>query len=130
MNHLKPIGVEVILDGKSRHFLFTFNAIYDIQEHFEKSIEEVFDGLTDPNLAKQCLQYIVYALLTDEYERETSDNNKTLKKYSLREVGWLLTQDNYAEILIAVLKSYGVSLPEPDEFENPNIKSATQKKKE
>jgi len=127
MSNLKPIGEEVILDGQSRHLLFTFNAINEIQEHLEETMEEAMDALLDPKMAKDHLHYIFYVLLNDEYEREAYRGNTDLKKYTFKEIGWFLSWNNYTEVLIAVLKAYGLSLPEADEFENPNARSATQK---
>ncbi len=60
------------------------------------------------------------ALLNDEAERSGKEGQK---QYTEKEVGWLITQDNATEVTLAVLKAYGLSLPEPDEYASPNGKS-------
>lgn len=125
MSDLRPKGVPVMIDGVERHLLFTLNVIDNIQEHFDMTLEEVIDLLTDKRKSNQTLKTILMMLLEDEVERkEYTGGAGELKKYSQKEIGWLVTVDNVTEILLAVLKAYGLSLPEPgDDF--PNLESGT-----
>ena len=81
------------------------------------NIEEVIDRLTDKKESAKTLRYLTTVLLNDEAER--SEGRKT---HTEKEVGWLITQDNVLEVTVAVLKAYGLSLPEPDEYASPNGK--------
>lgn len=117
MSDLRPTGVAVAIGGEERHFLFTLNVIDTIQEHYDCSLEEVIDKLTDKRESVKALRYVVMELLNDEAERAD------LKRYTEQEAGWIVSQENLMEVTLAVLKAYGLSLPEPDEFDSPNVQS-------
>lgn len=117
MSDLKPKGVPLTLDGEERHLLFTLNVVDEVQEHYDCALEEVIDRLTDKKESAKTLRYLTMVLLNDEAERAHQEGQKT---YTEKEVGWLITQDNVLEVTVAVLKAYGLSLPEPDEFASPN----------
>ena len=125
MSDLRPVGVPVMVDGVERHLLFTLNVIDKLQEHFDKSLEEIIDLLTERKHANKTLKTILIMLLEDEIERiEYEKGACELKRYTDREIGWIITQDNVVDITMAVLKAYGMSLPESeDEF--PNMESGT-----
>ena len=124
MSDLKPTGIALMIDGVERHLLFTLNVDDDIQAHFDAPIEEVVNMLTDKKTASKALKFTLAALLNDEVDRlDHAGEKHNLKKYTEQEVGWLITRENMAEVMIAVLKAYGLSLPEPDEFESPNAGS-------
>lgn len=120
MSDLKPKGIPVMLDGEERHLLFTLNVIDEVQEHYDCSLEEVIEKLTDKKESVKTLRYLVTVLLNDEVERLNPEGSRT---YTEKEAGWMIDQGNMPEVLVAVLKAYGLSLPEPDEFESPNAQS-------
>ena len=91
------------------------------------AMTEVWDKLTDKREAEKTIRYLLCTLLNDEAEREKR-NGRELKNYTEKEVGWIISVDDVDEILSALLKAYGVSLPEPDEDEHPNQKSGQMKK--
>lgn len=124
MSKLKPEGETLVLDGVERHLLFTLNAVDEIQENYDCSLEEVIDRLTDKKESISTLRYLVMTLLNDEAERSPKENYKI---YTEREAGWLITQENVLEVTMAVLKAYGLSLPEPDEYASPNTESGQRK---
>ena len=128
MSDLRPVGVPVIIDGVERRFLFTLNAIDEIQEHYNAPLAEIINKLMDKSSAVKALRYLTYALLEDEKQRKTAVGEK-LRQYSEKEVGWLITTENEKEILLAVLKAYGLALPEGDEEDSdPNQMSGTTEK--
>ena len=120
MSDLRPLGHAVKLDGVERHFLFTLNVVDDVQDHYDCSLEEVVNRLTDKKESIKTLRYLAMALLNDEAERLPQEG---LKTYTEQETGWLITQENVLEVTMAVLQAYGLSLPEPDEFASPNGES-------
>lgn len=124
MSKLQPKGETLVLDGVERHLLFTLNAVDEIQENYDCGLEEVIDKLTDKKESINTLRYLVMVLLNDEAERSQQENCKV---YTEREVGWLITQENVLEVTMAVLKAYGLSLPEPDEYISPNAGGGQKK---
>ena len=129
MSNLNPKGIEVEIGGEKRFFLFTLNSIMEIQDHYDLPLTEVIDLLTDKRKAASCMRYLVFVLLNEEYEREKQkDPGTTLKKWTEKEVGNLITQQTYAGIFLSLLQAYGLSLPEKDEEDDdPNTLSALQK---
>ncbi len=122
MSDLRPVGVPVEVEGVERHFLFTLNVIDEIQEHFKMELSQVIDNMTDKEKSNSTVRYLVSALLNDEAEREAG-RGRELKRYTEKEAGWLVTLDNISDILLAIFKAYGLSLPEPDEDSFPNMES-------
>ncbi len=129
MSDLRPKGQVITLGGEERHLLFTLNAIDELQEKFNLSLEETIDLLTDKKKANTTLKTILFVLLEDEADREEFEKKESnLKRYTEKEVGWLISMENIGDVMFSVLKAYGLSLPEPDEFENPKAESGQQKK--
>ena len=126
MSDLRPKGVTITIDGTERNLLFTLNVIDEIQDHYDMAMTEVWDKLTDKREAEKTIRYLLCTLLNDEAEREKR-NGRELKNYTEKEVGWIISVDDVDEILSALLKAYGVSLPEPDEDGHPNQKSGQMK---
>lgn len=127
MSDLRPKGVTITIDGTERNLLFTLNVIDEIQDHYDMAMTEVWDKLTDKREAEKTIRYLLCTLLNDEAEREKR-NGRELKNYTEKEVGWIISVDDVDEILSALLKAYGVSLPEPDEDGHPNQKGGQMKK--
>lgn len=123
MSDLKPKGVPLILGEEERHLLFTLNVVDEIQDHYGRALEEVMDRLTDKKESSKTLRYLVMALLNDEEERSGKEGRKA---YTEKEVGWLITQDNVIDVTVAILKAYGLSLPEPDGYESPNAEGRSE----
>lgn len=121
MSNLRPIGVPIELEGVERHLLFTLNAIDELQEYYKEDLSRIIDKLTDKEEAVAVLRQLLVVLLNDEAEREAAFNGNELKRYTIKEIGWLVTLDNQEQILLAVLGAYGLSLPEGDD--NPNMMS-------
>jgi hypothetical protein len=118
-----------MLDGVERHLLFTLNAIDGIQDKFGEPLEEAMKRLVAPETADSALKSILMVLLNDEVEHLSYKGRACeLEAVDEKEVGWMLTKQNIEETLFAVLRAYGVDLPEPDEEEaDPNQKSRRKK---
>lgn len=124
MSDLRPVGVPVMIEGVERHMLFTLNVIDEMQEHYNEPLAEIINNLMKKSSAVKTLRYMTYALLEDELQRKAAGGEK-LKKYSEKEIGWLITRENEEEIMLAILKAYGLALPESDDEEEmfPNQSS-------
>lgn len=118
MSDLRPTGTPVVVEGEERHLLFTLNAIDELQESFDLDLGQIVDNLTDKQLSSDTLRKMLTILLNDEAEREALKGNE-LKRYTVKEIGWVLTLDNQLEYALAILKAYGLSLPEAEE-NDPN----------
>lgn len=108
-------------DGVEREFLFTLNAIDAIQEKYGKTVIEVLQDISDQEKMPEVIKAITSILLTDEAERARWKNsNSKLPAVSEKEAGWLVTVDNIDEVTSAILIAYRISIPDPDEDEDPN----------
>lgn len=125
MSDLKPRGVPVMVDGVERHFLFTLNVIDEIQDHYNLALSEVIDKLTDKGESLKVLRYLIATLLNDEAAR--CDQN--LEMYSEEQIGWIIDAETLDMFTLALLRAYGISLPEADEYGGsvPNEMGGQQK---
>lgn len=113
MSDMNPIGVPIDLGGEERHFLFTINLIDKVQDKTGKPIIETVKNIDDVKL----LRYIVTELINDEVDRTEKGQHVTEKQVGY----WIARGFNEIEVVDAILDSYHVSLPEPeDEDEDPN----------
>lgn len=129
MSDLKPKGIAIHLNGEERHLLFTLNSIIEIQDHYDLALSEVINKLMDQKESAQCMRYLMFVLLNDECERAHKEDFQTaFSVVTEKEVGAMIAQENYTEVLLSLLKAYGISLPESKEEDNdPNQMSALQK---
>lgn len=115
MSDLRPVGIPINLGGEERHLLFTLNAMDTLESDYDKPIEEIINQLTDKKTSWRTLKKILTVIMNDSLEREGKEPVITE-----HDVGWWVHGGNILEVSIAVMKAYGYSLPEPDEFESPN----------
>lgn len=119
MSDLRPRGVPVTVEGVERHFLFTLNAIDEIQDHYGKPLSETIQELADDTKSVRIMRYLIAVLLNDEAERERAAGKGELKTYTEQEAGWLAEKNEMVKYTMAILTAYGVSLPEAED-EDPN----------
>lgn len=123
MSDLRPRGVPIVLGGVERHFLFTLNIIDEIQDKYGKNMHEVIEDLTHEEVFEHTLRDLTVILINDEAEKR---GNETLPLVTEQEVGEMIGLDNYYLVMATILKAYGISLPEPDEDNDPNRESGQQ----
>lgn len=109
MSRLQPRGIPIVLEGEERHFLFTLNTIDVLQDKYGKSMDEIFEELNK------------------EAEREKRLGGRDIPETTEEEAGELIGMDNIGEIVNAVFRAYGYSMPEADE-NDPNQGSGQQNK--
>lgn len=127
MSDLRPRGVPVVLEGEERYFLFTLNTIDELQDKFGKSMTEILEELTEEETAANVLRDLVTVLLNKEAERERRLGGREIPEVTREEVGDLIGMDNIGELVVAILKAYGISMPEAED-DDPNQKSGQQSK--
>lgn len=121
MSDLRPQGIKVSFDGVEREFLFTLNAIDALQAKYGKTVIEVLKDISDQKKLPKVIKTVTSILLTDEAERKKwKDPDSTLPAISEREAGWLVTEKNINEVTSAILNAYSISVPEPNEDDDPN----------
>lgn len=129
MSDLRPKGVPVKIGGEEHNLLFTINAVDEIQDRMNLPIDEVFDSLTNPWEAWKALKTMLACLLNDEQGRKKFYGEiQETKVYTEEEVGWMVLETDKYVIIEAMLRAYGVSLPETEE-ESPNMESVQQPEK-
>lgn len=123
MSDLKPRGIPIILDGVERHFLFTLNIIDELQDKYEKNLYEIIEDLTKNEESGHLLRDVVTILLNDEAERAERRGIQDPPAWvTQQDVGEMIGLDNYWDVTAALLRAYGVSLPELED-EDPNQES-------
>ncbi len=128
MSDLRPVGVPITLDGTERHFLFTLNAIDEVQSHYDTDVLNALDNLFDEKKKMEALRFFTSTLLNDEYQREKWKKPDTeLKEVSVQQAGWIINVDNIADVTAAILEAYRISLPDQED-EDPNQTSGQQSK--
>ena len=125
MSDLKPRGIPVVLEGEERYFLFTLNTIDELQDKYNKSMDEIFEELQEEETAMDTLKEIVTVLLNKEAEREKRLGGRDIAAITEEEVGELIGMDNIGEVVTAVFKAYGYSMPEVGD-NDPNQESGQQ----
>lgn len=128
MSSMRPKGVRITLGGEEREFLFTLNAIDEIQSESEMTVFETLQGLTDVHTQPSMAKLLVRCLYNDSVEYEKyKDPKSTAKTITDKEAGWLITNENLQEVVGAIIKAYGLSVPEPEEGDDdPNSQSEQQ----
>ena len=106
MSDMNPKGELLVFGGETRYLLLSINAIAEIQDHYDMTLDEVVGMLTDKREAVKVLRTVVTILLNDEADRKKREGYE-LKHYTEQEVGWLITQEDISEILLAVFRAYG-----------------------
>jgi len=125
MSLLKPQGVKITLGDKEYELLFTLNAIDQIQEESGATLQEAVGALTDPDAVVKTLRMMTRILVNDYLERTEQENPEYLTD---KTVGWLVTLENQGDVLVKILKAYGLSMPEgedDEEDEEPGETEAT-----
>lgn len=117
MSDLQPKGIPVkLLDGVERNFLFTLACVDEIQDHYDKPVNEVMVMLADERESYRTLAFLTMTLANDEIRRKGED-----KFLTLDEVKWLITVPSSGEVTRAVMKAYGFGMPESEDGdEDPN----------
>lgn len=113
MSDLRPKAVGVKLGEQERNLLFTINSIDEIQTTLNmplidamKFVARAADGRMDHDTLIS-FRAVTTILL----------NCNSTEELTEKEVGGLITLENYRHVAWSVMEAYGISLPDPDEDE-------------
>lgn len=125
MSDLTPKASLLTVDGVERKILFTFSVIDELQERFEKPMDDIIkDYVTLSSDEKQ----ISELMKTTSKVLEVISNDTGLGNDPVKEGHFdsFITTKNVYEIAYILLKEYGLDLPDEDEEDDPNQESADQ----
>ena len=105
-----------------KDLLFTFSAIDLIQDHFDRPLVEVIQLLKDERQMYKVAGFIIATLIQDEISR----NGGRGRGPELMEVMQMLDLSMTKRVLTAILKAYGISMPEPEEDDELEIEDPEQ----
>lgn len=111
MSDLRPEGIPVELGGEKHRLLFTINVIDEIQSRLNKGIFDAMDHIAaaaDGDLGHETIRAFckMVAILV---------NGGETGPLTERDVGRMVTKDNYRQIAWMVMVAFGMSVPEADE---------------
>lgn len=123
MSDLQPVGIVLKLrDGVERRILFTLSVVDEIQSHYDLTVPEVFAKTGEAKEQSDALGFIVLSLINNAIKRENrlrgTDEPYLTMEYVKDNIDMLIIP----EINRAIAKSYGYSVPEPDEDDEPDPK--------
>lgn len=126
MSALNPQGIPCTLaDGKEYRFIFSLNAIDEIEDSTGVTLRENIINLTDEKKNRQAIRDIVSALVNDENGR---NGDKT--RISPQDAGYLVTLENMLAVTQAILEAYGISMPDKEDLgddDGKNLKGGKRK---
>ena len=126
MRILRPKGEKLTIDDRTYHLLFNINTIDEIQEHFDKPIDEVLNDTLDlknTENKKQSYNKIAYMLATLINQDVERHNKKSEDKWEPVSEEWLkeeiLTNETAIQAMALILKAFNGSVDTGDE-KDPN----------
>lgn len=126
MRILRPKGEKLTIDDRTYHLLFNINTIDEIQEYFDKPIDEVLNDTLDlknTENKKQSYNKIAYMLATLINQDVERHNKKSEDKWEPVSEEWLkeeiLTNETAIQAMALILKAFNGSVDTGDE-KNPN----------
>lgn len=137
MSDLQPEGSKLTFNGEERSLLWDYGVIEKAQEkyggHPIMAIEAMFwtneDGLNYYQAGP--VLDLAELLLNNEVDREKYfDGKSSLKTYTRKELGHLITRDNANDIVQAIVASWTGSMPmhDDDEDDEKNVKTGKRSK--
>lgn len=117
MSDLQPRGIPFHVAGKERHLLFTFSAIEKLQDKYDAPLTSIVQTVGDPIKSYSAIVAIMETLINDEIERTGSDEPPVTAQM----LSWEFDETMKKELQKTILAAYGISSPEPEEDDAPNL---------
>lgn len=113
MSDLRPRGTQVMIGGEAHSLLFTLNVIDAIQSRYDETVSQTMKRLFDDFQEPQCLRFILTELLNDEKIR-----NGEKHRYTVEEVGSMVSVEEKMDIKIGIFQAYGAAAPIQEDDDN------------
>ncbi len=120
MSELLPRGVPITIGGKERRFVFTLSAVDEVQNEFGMPVSEVIEQLADNNAIIDTAARVALILLNGDIERDRKKNKSDEPIWTETELKDEIDVTMMGMLVRTILKSYGYSIPEMEEDEDPN----------
>ncbi len=118
MSDLKPQGVNLTLGNKDYKLYFDLNAIDDIQDRFDVSIEKLPELLSNDRTLFKTVKFILAVLINEGIE----EFNLDIELVNERMIGRKLNPSNITEATKKILEAFTAGTPK-NEDESPNSQS-------
>ena len=122
MSDLKPNGTKIKLGKNEYGMRFTINAIDDIQDEFDISIEELTKLFQNSKTRFKNLKYLLALLINEDIDCIKDETGEETPHIDERYVGRHIDSTNMTEVMQTILKAFTSGAPETDE-EVPNAQS-------
>ena len=116
MSKLNPRGIPFEINGQEYRFLFTLSVVDEVQELYDAPVSSVIAKMADDREVYDVIANITAIMINDELKRTGSAE----KEISVRDVKWMIDVPMADKLVKVIMQSYGYSLPDPDEDEDPN----------
>lgn len=125
MSDLKPKGTKLKLGNNEYGLRFTLNAIDDIQDYFDISIQDLGKLFKDPKNQIKNLRYLLTVLINEDIDCVKDETGEDKPHVSERFVGRHIDAQNMNQMITAIYKSFsdGSPKPENEDDEIPNAQS-------
>lgn len=122
MSDLRPKGTKIKLGNNEYGMRFTLNAIDEIQDHFNISIEDLTDLFQDGKKRIKALKFLLMTLINEDIDCLKDETGEAKDHITEAYVGRHIDASNMQDMMSQILKTFTASLPERDD-DSPNSQS-------
>ena len=122
MSDLRPKGTKIKLGKNEYGMRFTINAIDDIQDKFDITIEDLTKLFKDSKKRFKNLKYLLSLLINEDIDCIKDETGEEIPHVDERYVGRHIDSNNMKDIMETILMTFTNGTPEGDD-EAPNAQS-------
>ena len=120
MSDMQPLGTPLtMLDGVERKVLFTLSVVDEVQSRYDLTVPEVFQRTADLREQSDIIAFLVTTLINHAALRGGNDKEVVTEEYVKNNIDMIILP----EINRAIGRSYGYSMPDPDEDDESDLKT-------
>ncbi len=116
MSDVQPKGIDVEIAGQVWYLYMSIAAADIIQDHYDLPLQQVMDQLFDERERYDTCVYLLTVLMADEVRREGLERQVP----TADQLKDLLDVPSVNKLTGIILVSYGLSMPQADEDDDPN----------
>ena len=115
MSDMQPLGTPLtMLDGVERKILFTLSVVDEVQSRYDQTVPEVFQRTADLREQSDIIAFLVTTLINHAAKRAGKEEEAVTEEFVKDNIDMIILPD----INRAIGKSYGYSIPDPEEEED------------